>query len=606
MVLDDLPLHLHAGGDLAVLDGQVVIQDNPALDGLPAVEPGVELVDVALDHGGGGVGRDDLGVRAATQSVARGPLVEPVRVEGDDRADEVALVAVHDELAGVGADGLEQPLDHLRGDVLAARRLEQVLLAVRDTHIALVVDLPDVAGVQPAVVERLGGGRLLVVVAGHHAGALDQQLAVVGDPELGAVERRPDRAELVVVRAVDAGSCGGLGEPVALEDQDSRGVEPLGDVTVERGGTRDEEAHPAAETLADLGEDEPVVEAVLERQRDRDVRTVTAQLVDLEPDREGPVEDLLLDAPVGLGHRDDPAMGLLEDAWCRTHERRPDDREVVDDLLHPAVDGGEEADRELGRQQNLAERVGQREPQELGVVDGEDPKRLDGDAFVGPRGVRQPDALGLAGRTGRVDQGCEIVAPGLADSLLDDVGLLHEQLGAERLEVVECDHPVAVALAVENDDFAQVGQLRPLLAELGDLDVVLGERDSRVGVGQDERHVHRHRGRVDRGGRRPRSQDGEVGEHPLVASSGGDGDSSLRLDSQGDQPRGNPADPFTRLSPGDRGPAVAFGVAVSGPRGRRRDPVEEHPPETRGTAVDQIHCLFVLTVHHGLDVRGLD
>jgi hypothetical protein len=50
-------------------------------------------------------------------------------------------------------------LDLRRRDVLAVGGLEEVLLAVRELEEAALVDLADVAGVQPAVgVERLGGG----------------------------------------------------------------------------------------------------------------------------------------------------------------------------------------------------------------------------------------------------------------------------------------------------------------------------------------------------------------------------------------------------------------------------------------------------------------
>ena len=79
---------------------------------------------------------------------------------------EVALVAVHDHLADVRAGRLELALDRLRRDVLAARGLDQVLLAVGDAQEAVGVELADVAGAEPAVgVERLGGRVGQVVVA---------------------------------------------------------------------------------------------------------------------------------------------------------------------------------------------------------------------------------------------------------------------------------------------------------------------------------------------------------------------------------------------------------------------------------------------------------
>src|SRR3546814_13152807 len=67
--------------------------------------------------------------------------------------------------------------------------------------------------------------------------------------------------------------------------------------------------------------------------------------------------------------------------YCHTrslHDALPIyDREVVDDLVHAPVHRGGEADRELRREQHLAEGVGHRQPQELQVVLGEDALDLD-------------------------------------------------------------------------------------------------------------------------------------------------------------------------------------------------------------------------------------
>ena len=63
-------------------------------------------------------------------------------------------------------------------------------------RIAVVVELAEVAGVEPAVgVERLGGGLLVVPVAGEDDVARDQDLAVVGDPDGHAGQRPADRAD---------------------------------------------------------------------------------------------------------------------------------------------------------------------------------------------------------------------------------------------------------------------------------------------------------------------------------------------------------------------------------------------------------------------------
>ena len=63
---------------------------------------------------------------------------------------------------------------------------------------AVLVELAEIAGVEPAVDEGLGGGLGLLVVAEEHVGAPDQDLAVVGDLHLDAGEGRADDAELVL------------------------------------------------------------------------------------------------------------------------------------------------------------------------------------------------------------------------------------------------------------------------------------------------------------------------------------------------------------------------------------------------------------------------
>ena len=166
--------------------------------------------------------------------------------------------------------------------------------------------------------------------------------------------------------------------------------------------------------------------------------------VDLEADLEGLVEDLLLQPALGLLHRDDPAVRLLEDARGGAHERRLHHAEVVDDLVDPAVDRGREAARELGGEQHLAERVRHRQPQELQVVLVEDVLDLDRGALVDPGPVRQPHALGAAGGAGGVDQGGELLGLDGRDRRLDGVGVLDEVLLAEVGERVEGDDPVAV------------------------------------------------------------------------------------------------------------------------------------------------------------------
>ena len=71
------------------------------------------------------------------------------------------------------------------------------------------------------------------MIAPHHAAAPDHDLAVVGDLDLGARERRSDRTESHGPRVVDEAGRAGLGQAVALQHQQPGRVEPLLHLTVQ-------------------------------------------------------------------------------------------------------------------------------------------------------------------------------------------------------------------------------------------------------------------------------------------------------------------------------------------------------------------------------------
>ena len=124
------------------------------------------------------------------------------------------------------------------------------------------VDDADVAGVQPAVAQRLGAQFRLLPVAVHQQRPAHQNFAVVGDPDLDVLQRRADRAELDAAAAIAADDRRGLGLAVALQQPEAEGGEEDADFVVERRAARDQRLQPAAEAGADLVAHQPIDDPV--------------------------------------------------------------------------------------------------------------------------------------------------------------------------------------------------------------------------------------------------------------------------------------------------------------------------------------------------------
>src|SRR5215207_3168138 len=176
---------------------------------------------------------------------------------------------MHQYLTDIGTGDLQHTLNLLRRNVLAARGLDQVLLTVSDPQITLLVKLPNVAGGEPAVGDCLRGRIWQVVVAVHHTWPLDQDLAVIGDLDLRARDRRPHGPEASGTRIVHAGRSAGLGKAVALQYQQSGRVEPLLHLTIRRCRSGHEEPDLATHPGFDLAEDKAIRERVLDSQQSR-------------------------------------------------------------------------------------------------------------------------------------------------------------------------------------------------------------------------------------------------------------------------------------------------------------------------------------------------
>ena len=150
-------------------------------------------------------------------------------------------------------------------------------------------------------------------------------------------------------------------------------MEPLGDILRQRRRPGDEEAHPAAEARPHLGEHQLVGDLVLGRQQRRhrarprgwrrDTRSPT-------PTAQSKILALAPPSPCAI-------VTMRPYAFSKMRGAAPmkvglHHGQVLDDLVDAAVDGGREADRQLGGQQHLAERVRHRQPQVLQVVERQD------------------------------------------------------------------------------------------------------------------------------------------------------------------------------------------------------------------------------------------
>src|SRR4029077_19155422 len=192
VLLHDLALDVELEGQLALRLREVLFQQGEVLDRLPVADVLVHAVDGLLD------------VRAQPRLV-EALLLSGLPVRHDQRRHVGPALA--DDHRALDQRVAHQPeLERLRRDVLPDRRLEERLLAVGDVQEAFRVDLADVAGGDPAVLQGLGSGLGVLVVTQHVARALDQDLAVVRDLQLDSRERLAHAEEPMVAQSVGAGS----------------------------------------------------------------------------------------------------------------------------------------------------------------------------------------------------------------------------------------------------------------------------------------------------------------------------------------------------------------------------------------------------------------
>ena len=162
--------------------------------------------------------------RLRGQAVRGQPQCQRLRIERHQRADERALVAHHHAVLHDRALG-DLFLQRNGGDVLAAGSNNNVLDAAGDDDVALIIDLGQVAGPEPAVGgERLGRLLRQIVVAAEHVRALDLQFAFVGNANRGAGRGLAYGADHIVGHARGGERGGGFGHAITLNHRQSDAV----------------------------------------------------------------------------------------------------------------------------------------------------------------------------------------------------------------------------------------------------------------------------------------------------------------------------------------------------------------------------------------------
>ena len=225
-------------------------QQREVLDRLPVAELGVDAVDRPLDL---------CPQRGLIEALA----LRRVRIGNDERSDVRPRLAQHH---GAGDKRIAQQfmLELHRRNVFAACGLEKRFLPVGDFQEPVAVDLTDIAGVEPAVLQHLGGGLGLVVVREHVARPFDEDLAIVGDLQLNTFERLADGEELVRVQGVRAHAGRGLGQAPTVQDRHPQRPEELLDLPGQCGAATDEEAQaPACKKRPYVAQHETISEAAL-------------------------------------------------------------------------------------------------------------------------------------------------------------------------------------------------------------------------------------------------------------------------------------------------------------------------------------------------------
>ena len=265
MLIHGAALYLQRVGNLAGLEGEGLGKDGEALHLFIMGEVLLQRLYALPQHLAHGLQLAELIARSEGKALLLGVFFQQLVGRHDEGADEFALVGNDDGLLDVAVYG-ELAFYHLRGDVFAVGRLEEVLDALRHVEFA-VLDIAGVAGVEPTVgLQHLGRLFGFAVVAGGDGSAAHENLVVLSDFHLHARHHAADGAHRhVLVLVVETYRGGGLRQAVAHANVEAGGVDEAFHFGA-HGGTGGGEACAAlyADGFAQEGDDGLVVEGSLE------------------------------------------------------------------------------------------------------------------------------------------------------------------------------------------------------------------------------------------------------------------------------------------------------------------------------------------------------
>src|SRR5215472_4490861 len=326
-------LELKRKGEGAIVKRKILGKQRETLDGFILREMGGEALDFFLNDGVRPRMGDQFGVGRKFQTFIREPRSNGSRIRHDERGDEFALITNNNVVQDVRA-GLQNVFNRLRRDKFSTGGLDQIFFAVGDVQIAVGIQIPDVAGAEPAVLgKHFARGFRILVITLHHTRTLHLNLAVFRDAHLHVGDRLTGTPRSVV-RKVVGNNGRSFGQAVSLIDRHADGPEEFCKFLGKRRSTGANLAKSPAEAGADFLVHKPISEQPLELYREARVATAGLPMDRLVGNLHRPIENLPLQAriPGTLLHQ--ASVNLLKEARNRRGESWADFYERLRDLIN--------------------------------------------------------------------------------------------------------------------------------------------------------------------------------------------------------------------------------------------------------------------------------